>query len=159
MSLCAFPSFFSTPFRLFSSGRIKASNPDSSSIINPFDGCSHKIILFNSVTILSGETIFIRSAFLFIELNVDSSIINFNWAANLIALSILNGSSENVLSGSRGVLIILFFRSSVPLKGSRNCPNVSSLRLTASALIVKSLRNWSSSSVPFSTFGFLESLL
>jgi len=134
------------------------SNPDRSSRINPSEGFSHIIILLISAIILSWDTILILPAFSEIDRKVVSSIENPSCVANLTALNILSGSSENVIPGSRGVLIILFLRSSVPLKGSRKRPKESLPRLTAMAFMVKSLLFWSSSRVPSSTTGFLEPL-
>ena len=68
-----------------------------------------------------------------------------------------NGSSLKVISGSRGVRIVFSFISSKPANGSTSSPKRALLRQTARALIVKSRRFWSSSSVPSSTIGLRES--
>ena len=56
-----------------------------------------------------------------------------------IALNILKGSSENVSVGFNGVLIMPFFKSFNPLKGSIKDPFELPFRLIANALMVKSL--------------------
>jgi hypothetical protein len=48
-------------------------------------------------------------------ISILSSIWNWNLAANLITLKILNGSSLKVIFGFIGVLIKLFLRSRIPL--------------------------------------------
>ena len=42
-----------------------------------------------------------------------------------MALSILSGSSSNVVSGSNGVIISPLCKSFIPLKGSCNSPKLS----------------------------------
>ena len=69
------------------------------------------------------------------------------------------GSSLNVMSGSRGVRIIPFFRSFMPSNGSTSMPQCSLFRQRAKALMVKSLRFWSSCRLPSSTIGLRESWL
>ena len=69
------------------------------------------------------------------------------------------GSSLNVMSGSRGVRIIPFFRSFIPSNGSTSMPQCSLFRQRAKALMVKSLRFWSSCRFPSSTIGLRESWL
>ena len=118
------------------------------------EGLSVERILFNSSTILSPEIMLIRSAFFLMDCKDFSSISKPNWLANLIARSIRKGSSEKVISGSSGVLMILFFRADNPLKGSDSSPKSSLFKDKAKALMVKSRRFWSSSKVPFSTTGF-----
>lgn len=70
-----------------------------------------------------------------------------------------SGSSLNVMSGSSGVRMVRSFRSSSPPKGSTSSPKRVLFRQTAMALMVKSLRFWSSSSVPSSTIGLRLSWL
>ena len=48
-------------------------------------------------------------------------------------------------------------RSLMPPKGSTSSPKLSFCNEKAIALIVKSLRSWSSLSVPFSTIGLRDS--
>ena len=117
------------------------------------------IILFISSCILSPLIIFSRGAFRRSASKVSSSMLNFSCAANLTQRSIRSGSSENVTSGSSGVRIMPSSRSQMPPNGSMSSPKRSLLRHTASALMVKSRRFWSSSSVPSSTTGFRESWL
>ena len=70
-----------------------------------------------------------------------------------------SGSSLNVMSGSSGVRMVRSFRSSSPPNGSTSSPKRALFRQTAMALMVKSLRFWSSSSVPSSTIGLRLSWL
>ena len=56
-------------------------------------------------------------------------------------------------------LMILSFKSLIPLNGSINSPKCLILRSIANELIVKSRLCWSSFSVAVHIFGFLESLL
>ena len=70
---------------------------------------------------------------------------------------IRSGSSEKVTSGSHGVRMIPSCRSRIPSKGSTRRPKSSSASDQAIALMVKSRRRWSSSSVPASTCGLRES--
>ena len=159
LSLWEWLFIFSTPCNLHISLKNWCSKFVLNNNLKPLDGLSHIIILFSSSVILSFEIISNLLALFFIALSVRSSILKLSWLANLIALIILNGSSLKVVFGSNGVLIILFFRSSFPLNGSRKFPKFSLLSWIAIALIVKSLLFWSSSKVPSSTIGFLESLL
>ena len=126
-----------------------------SNILNPLEGISVIRILLISSTILSFEIILILSQFLIIAFNKELSISKFNSALNLTPLRILSGSSDNVISGFVGVFIILFSKSLNPLKGSIRSPKFFSFKLTAIALIVKSLLFRSSKRVPGSTYGFL----
>ena len=82
----------------------------------------------------------ILSKLVLIASKVSASISKPSWLANLIARIILKGSSEKVISGFKGVLINFFFISVNPSNGSTSSPNVFLFKLTASALIVKSLR-------------------
>ena len=105
----------------------------------------------------SPEIILILSLFFAIEVNDSLSISKFNWVAKRIARIIRNGSSEYVISGFKGVFNSLFSKSATPLNGSTKSPKLSEFREKAIALMVKSLRSWSSFKVPFSTKGFLLS--
>ena len=105
----------------------------------PTDGLGERMILFNSAAILSWEIIPILSLYFFNACLVSPSKTNPSWAANLMARIILRGSSEKVIPGSRGVLIIWLFKSSKPSKESRNKPNSSGFKEKARAFIVKSL--------------------
>ena len=114
-------------------------------------------ILNNSFVFLSCETIVILSAFFLIDFKQIGSISNDSFDEKYAALIILKGSSENVISESRGVLKILFLRSSIPLNGSKNSPKLSLFNDTAIALTVKSLLNRSSSILDITTSeGFLD---
>ena len=84
--------------------------------------------------------IFIRSAFFAIDFNEFSSISKPNWLANRMPLSIRNGSSEKVISGSNGVFITLFSKSANPLNGSDSSPKFSLFKDKANAFMVKSRR-------------------
>ena len=55
-----------------------------------------------------------------------------------MARIIRKGSSEKVISGSKGVLIILSAKSATPLNGSIKAPKLSGHKLIANALMVKS---------------------
>ena len=156
LSLCILPSIFSTPFSWSNWGKKIAKSPVSSSISIPTEGLGESIILLNSSIILSIETIFNLSALTEIALKVSFSISKPSWEANLIALTIRKGSSLKVITGSRGVRIILFCKSSNPLNESITFPKSFLLKDAANALIVKSLRDWSSANVPFSIIGFRE---
>lgn len=147
----------STPLSRDNSGKISGSNPQRSNRSNPIDGTGDSRILFSSVTMRSFETIEIRSRLRSIASKVSGSMSKPSWAAKRTARIIRNGSSENVVSGSHGVLISSRSKSPVPSNGSINCPNVSPFSEKAIALIVKSRRSWSSSIVPFSTIGLRES--
>ena len=68
------------------------------------------------------------------------------------------GSSSKVFSGDKGVLKILFVKSSKPPKGSITFPKSFSIKEIAKAFTVKSLLFWSSSMLPGLTDGFLLSL-
>lgn len=159
LSLCPFPSIVSIPFNAAISGNIISRSPAISRILNPTDGLGERIILESSSLIRSLVMMLILSLFLLIASKVSGRILNPSCEANLIALIILRGSSEKVTSGSRGVLRILAFISSIPLKGSTSCPKESLLREIARAFTVKSRLIWSSWRVPSSTIGFLEFLL
>ena len=114
-------------------------------------------IFNNSFVFLSWETIVILSALFLIDSKQLGSIANDSFDAKYAALIILNGSSENVVSESRGVLKIFLLRSSIPLNGSKNSPKFSLFNDTAIAFIVKSLLNKSSSILDITTSeGLLE---
>ena len=115
------------------------------------------MILFSSVAIRSFDTIAIRSLLRPIASNVSEWMSKPSWAAKRTARIIRSGSSENVTSGSQGVRISRRSKSPVPSNGSTSSPNVAAFREKAIALIVKSLRSWSSSIVPSSTIGLRES--
>ena len=90
-------------------------------------------ILSNSIKNLSELISLISAAFSLIIASVLGSILNPNLDANCTALNILSGSSEKDFSPI--TRMTLFFKSSIPLKGSiifPSCP-------FAIALIVKSL--------------------
>ena len=82
--------------------------PVSCKIVNPIDGLSVCKILINSSLILSQDTIEILSDCLFIDSIHSLSIGKRNFEEKYAARIILNGSSENVSSGSKGVLKIFF---------------------------------------------------
>ena len=98
-----------------------------------------------------------RSALRRMASKVSSSIVKPSCAANRTARIMRSGSSEKVMSGSHGVRMMQSSRSDIPSKGSTSLPNVASFSDHAIALIVKSRRRWSSSSVPGSTSGLRES--
>ncbi len=81
----------------------------------------------------------ILSAFCVMPSNVSSEIMKPNCDVKRIALNILNGSSEKVAVGSNGVLITPFFKSFIPLNGSKKDPLEFPLREIANAFMVKSL--------------------
>ena len=147
------------PLKAVNSGIIFSRRVVSSINFKPTEGFSLNIILLNSTIILSIETILMRSASCLMASREFFSISKCKTDANLIALIILKGSSEYVCAGSKGVRRILFCISSLPLKGSISSPKFSAFREIARAFTVKSLRFWSSSKVPVSTAGFLESSL
>ena len=89
---------------------------------NPIEGLFEARILFNSSTIRSPEMMLILSLFFEIASKDSDSISKFNCVAKRMARIIRNGSSEYVISGFKGVLMILFFKSSTPLKGSTKSP-------------------------------------
>ena len=122
-------------------------------------GVGVAIILFSSSAIRSPLTIFMRSALRSNASNVSSSMKKFSCVANLTHRIIRSGSSEKVISGSKGVRIMPSQRSSMPPNGSTNSPKWDLFKHTAIALIVKSRRFWSSSSVPSSTIGLRLSWL
>ena len=123
----------------------------------PLEGVGDMTILFNSVMMRSALMIFSRSAFFDRASKVSSSIWKFSCVANLTQRMMRRGSSLNVMLGSSGVFIMPFSKSSRPPNGSTNSPKRFPLRQIAMAFIVKSLRFWSSSNVPFSTIGLRES--
>ena len=98
------------PFNATNSGSIKSNNPVLSSNKNPIEGVGDNKILFNSVTIRSLLTIFMRPLLLFIASSAEESTWNCNWLANLMARNMRKGSSEKVVEGSRGVLISFCLR-------------------------------------------------
>ena len=104
-------------------------------------------------------TIDMRPALRVSASKVSSSMRNLSWAENLTQRNMRSGSSEKVMSGSKGVRRMPSSRSARPSKGSTNSPNLPSFRHIAMALTVKSRRFWSSSSVPSSTTGLRESWL
>lgn len=59
-------------------------------------------------------------AIIFMPSKVLASIVKFSCEAKRTALKIRKGSSENVICGSKGVRIILFCKSYIPLKESIN---------------------------------------
>ena len=122
-------------------------------------GVGVAIILFSSSAIRSPLTIFMRSALRSNASNVSSSMKKFSCVANLTQRIMRSGSSEKVISGSKGVRIMPSQRSSMPPNGSTNSPKWDLFKHTAIALIVKSRRFWSSSSVPSSTIGLRLSWL
>ena len=130
----------SIPLSAFSSGKIKGNSFDLSNNIKPVEGFEDATILFSSSMIRSFEMISIRLRFRSIAEKVSFSIENPNWVANRMARIMRNGSSLNVISGSKGVRIIPAFRSSIPLNGSINSPKCSLFKQIANAFIVKSLR-------------------
>ena len=157
LSLCPRPSTVSTPFRVWSSGKIIGNNPHFSSKRKPTEGRDDIIILFISSMMRSPDMILIRSRLREIASKVSSTILNPNCVAKRIARIIRKGSSLNVISGSSGVRMSPASRSAIPPNGSTNSPKHSLFRQMASALIVKSRRFWSSVKVPSSTIGLRES--
>ena len=135
------------------------SRPERCRSTKPLLGCGDMMILFSSTSMRSPLTIFMREAMRSSASKVSSSIRKFNWVANRMQRIMRNGSSEKVTSGSRGVAMMPSSRSAKPLKGSTNSPKRSWFRQMAMALMVKSRRFWSSSSVPSSTMGLRESWL
>ncbi len=105
----------------------------------------------------SRETMRMRAALRRIASKVSSSIRKPSCEAKRTARIMRSGSSEKVMSGSHGVRMMPSSRSSMPPKGSTSSPKVAALSDHAMALIVKSRRRWSSSSVPGSTCGLRES--
>ena len=97
-------------------------------------------IFSSSPVMRSLEMMFRRCLFLAIPSRVFFSMVKSNWLANRMARNMRNGSSEKVLPGSSGVLMIFFSRWSRPPKESMMRPKSASLRLTARALMVKSRR-------------------
>ena len=79
---------------------------------------SAQSIFIISVVILSHETILILSIFCLIPSMVVLSKLKSRVVEKRIALSILNGSSLKVISGSLGVINIPLLRSEIPLRGS-----------------------------------------
>ena len=128
-----------------------------SSSSKPIDGTGESTILFSSTAMRSRETMAMRALLRRMASKVSGSMSNPNCAANRTARIMRSGSSEKVMSGSHGVRIVQSSRSSMPPNGSTSSPNVSPLIDQAMALIVKSRRRWSSSSVPASTTGLRES--
>ena len=115
------------------------------------------MILHNSSAMRSPLMIRMRSALRESASKVSSSIVKPSCEANRTARIMRSGSSEKVTSGSHGVRMMHSSRSDMPSNGSTSSPNVSPLSDQAMALIVKSRRRWSSSSVPASTCGLRES--
>ena len=70
----------------------------------------------------SFETIKIRCDCCLIEKSVFGSILKFSCVEKRMARIMRRGSSEKVVSGSKGVRIILLFKSFKPEKGSINSP-------------------------------------
>ena len=157
LSLCAWAPRFSTPLRLCSSGNIRSSNPVASSSSKPIDGTGDRTILLSSAAMRSRDTIPIRGALRRMASKVSSSIVKPSCEAKRTARIMRRGSSEKVMSGSHGVRMMHSSRSYIPSNGSTNSPNESASSDHAIALIVKSRRRWSSSSVPASTCGLRES--
>ena len=117
------------------------------------------MILFNSSTIRSREMISMRALLRSMASKVSGSMKKPSCVAKRMARIMRKGSSLKVISGSSGVRIVKSSRSSMPPNGSTNSPYRSAFRHRAMALIVKSLRFWSSSKEPFSTTGFRLSWL
>ena len=162
LSLWPRPATVSTPLSFPNWGNTYSRSPVSSMSLKAIDGLGHRSILFSSSAIRSLESIDILSFILRIASSDSWTILNstsgvLSLVAKRIALSIRSGSSLYVVSGSRGVRMMPAARSLMPPNGSTNAPKSSFCRLNAIALIVKSLRFWSSSSVPSSTIGFLDS--
>ena len=139
------PFFISRPFSLTNSGKIMGRRPVLSSNLKPTEGLGDKMILFSSSTTRSMETILIRSACSVIASKVLSSIRKSSCVAKRMARIMRSGSSEKVIPGSSGVRMILLAKSSSPSKGSSSSPKRSLFSESASALMVKSRRFWSSS--------------
>ena len=100
----------------------------------------------------SADTISIRCAMSVAAISKSTTGVKPSWLANLAARIMRSGSSENESSGSRGVRINFLDKSLTP---SNKSTNSSSGKRTASALIVKSRRSKSASSVvPKDTSGF-----
>ena len=111
----------------------------------------------NSSTIRSCEMMLSLLACRLMLSSVSLSMENSSWLANRMARSIRRGSSQKVVSGSSGVRITPPARSSSPPKRSIISSCSEFFTSTASALMVKSRRWRSSSSVAFSTMGLRES--
>ena len=79
-----------------------------------------------------------RSAFRVIASKDPFSMVKFNCVAKRMALIIRKGSSEYVISGFSGVLIILESKSLIPSKGSNKAPKSDLFKLNAKAFMVKS---------------------
>ena len=149
----------STPLSLENSGKHICIRPDFCSGFSPTDGRGESSILFSSEVMRSCDMILSRSALSQIAWKQRSSMVKFSCEANLTARIIRSGSSEKVMLGSSGVRSIPSLRSRIPPKGSASSPKRSAFRHTAIALMVKSRRFWSSSSVPSSTMGLRLSWL
>ena len=117
------------------------------------------MILFSSTSMRSPLTILMRSAMRLRASKVSSSIWKFSWVAKRMQRIMRSGSSLNVTSGSSGVAMMPSSKSAMPLNGSTSSPKRARFRQMAIALMVKSRRFWSSSSVPSSTTGLRESWL
>ena len=157
LSLWACAPRFSTPLRLCISGKISSRSPVSSSSSKPIEGTGERTILLSSAAMRSRDTIRMRCALRRMASKVSPSIVNPSCDAKRTARIMRSGSSEKVTSGSHGVRMTHSSRSSMPSNGSTSSPNEPALSDHAMALIVKSRRRWSSSSVPASTCGLRES--
>ena len=159
LSLCPRPFMVSTPCSAANSGKIISRSPHWKRSSHPRAGESEAMIFCNSSAMRSPEIIRMRSRLRCSASKVSGSISKLSCVAKRMARIIRRGSSEKVISGSSGVAIMRSSRSQMPSKGSTSSPKRSALRQTARALMVKSRRFWSSSSVPSSTMGLRESWL
>ena len=138
---------------------MRGSSLQSSSRMKPFEGMSERMILPSSSMMRSFEMISMRERLRSMAAKVSGSMRKLSCVANRMARIMRRGSSLKVMSGSSGVRIIPFSRSSIPPKGSTSSPQRSRFRHRARALMVKSRRFWSSCRVPSSTTGLRESWL